>query len=99
VVLPKGSGDGPYLDALDGLLKDLPPVELAFVLAGGDVLTGDKLGTLGLSVAGARARDLRVVSRLDGVPQVWLPAGGYSPHAWKVLAGTGLALAFRTDVP
>jgi acetoin utilization deacetylase AcuC-like enzyme len=99
VVLPKGSGDGPYLDALDGLLKDLPDVELAFVLAGGDVLTGDKLGTLGLSVAGARARDLRVVSRLGGVPQVWLPAGGYSPHAWKVLAGTGLALAFHTDAP
>jgi acetoin utilization deacetylase AcuC-like enzyme len=99
IVLPKGSGDEAYLEALGRLLHQLPPVELAFVLAGGDVLTGDRLGTLGLSVTGARTRDLKVADRLEGVPQVWLPAGGYSPHAWKVLAGTGLALAFHSDAP
>lgn len=97
VVLAKGTGDAGYLWALEQQLARMPPVELAFVLAGGDVLAGDKLGWLGLSVAGARARDLKVARRLDGVPSVWLPAGGYGPHAWKVLAGTGLALAFDTD--
>jgi acetoin utilization deacetylase AcuC-like enzyme len=99
VVLPKGAGDAEYLAALDAQLHRMPPVELAFVLAGGDVLAGDKLGTLGLSVAGARERDLKVIRRLGAVPSVWLPAGGYGPHAWKVLAGTGLALAFETDAP
>src|SRR5439155_18833731 len=99
VVLPKGTGDAEYLEALRSLLSRMPKLALCFVLAGGDVLIGDRLGTLGLSVAGARARDLEVAKKLEGVPQVWLPAGGYSPHAWKVLAGTGLALAFHTDVP
>ncbi len=99
VVLPKGTGDGDYLDALSALLSRMPQLELAFVVAGGDVLVGDKLGQLGLSVAGARARDLRVITRLEAQPQVWLTAGGYGPHAWKVLAGSGLALAFHTDAP
>jgi len=99
VVLPKGTGDAGYLAALDAQLERMPPCELAFVLAGGDVIAGDRLGTLGVSVAGARERDLRVVKRLRDVPSVWLPAGGYGPHAWKVLAGTGLALAFETDLP
>jgi hypothetical protein len=35
------------------------------------------------------------------VPSVWLPGGGYSPDAWRVLAGSGLALGIhsRTPVP
>jgi acetoin utilization deacetylase AcuC-like enzyme len=99
IVLEKGAGDEPYLAALDRRQLVQLPVELAFVLAGGDVLTGDRLGSLRLSVTGARARDLKVAERLEGVPQVWLPAGGYSPHAWKVLAGSGLALAFHSDKP
>jgi acetoin utilization deacetylase AcuC-like enzyme len=99
VVLPKGTGDREYLSALERQLEAMPSPQLAFVLAGGDVIAGDRLGWLGLSVAGARARDLKVARRLLGVPSVWLPAGGYGPHAWKVLAGTGLALAFDTDAP
>lgn len=97
VVLPKGTGDAEYLAALEQLLDRMPPVELAFVLAGGDVIAGDRLGWLGLSIAGARRRDLAVIQALGSTPSVWLPAGGYGPHAWKVLAGTGLALAFETD--
>lgn len=99
VVLPKGAADAEYLAALDALLARMPPCELAFVLAGGDVIAGDRLGWLGLSVAGARKRDLAVIRRLGDLPSVWLPAGGYGPHAWKVLAGTGLALAFETEAP
>lgn len=99
VVLPKGTTDLEYLVALDALLGRMPPVELAFVIAGGDVIAGDKLGALALTIAGARERDLRVARKLAAVPSVWLPAGGYGPHAWKVLAGTGLALAFDTDAP
>jgi len=93
--LPDGAGDGPYLEALDALLGRMPAPQLALVLAGGDVLLGDRLGRLGLSLQGARERDVRVHRALEGVPSVWVPAGGYHPDSWKVLAGTGLVLAGR----
>ena len=99
VVLPAGTSDLLYLEALTGLLSRMPKVELAFVLAGGDVIEKDRLGQLGLTVAGARRRDLQVAHHLGPLPQVWLPAGGYGPHAWQVLAGTGIALALHTEAP
>jgi acetoin utilization deacetylase AcuC-like enzyme len=93
VVLPEGTRDGAYLDALGALLSRMPRPQLAFVIAGGDVLAGDRLGRLGLSLDGARLRDLVVAAELEGVPSVWLPGGGYHRDAWQVLAGTGMALA------
>lgn len=96
-VLAPGSGDKPYLAALRGLLARAPSdIALAFVVAGGDVLRGDRFGVLGLTLDGARRRDLMVRAHLAKVPSVWLPGGGYSPNAWRVLAGTGLALALGT---
>lgn len=98
-VLAPGTGDVEYLQAVAALLSRMPAVELAFVLAGADVLAGDRLGQLALSVGGARRRELMVAHRLGHLPQVWLAAGGYSPHAWKVLAGVGLVLGFDSDAP
>jgi acetoin utilization deacetylase AcuC-like enzyme len=95
-VLPAGCADDPYLTALDALLDRSPYPALAFVIAGGDVLAGDRMGLLGLTTRGARRRDLTVARWLDGVPQVWLPGGGYSHQAWRVLAGTGMAMATRS---
>jgi len=92
VLLPDGAGDQVYLDALDQLLGRMPRPALAFVIAGGDVLAGDRMGRLGLTLDGARRRDLAIARALDGVPSVWLPGGGYSEQAWKVLAGTALVL-------
>ena len=99
VRLPPGTADGPYLEALEEILGRAPEAALTFVLAGGDVLAGDRLGALGLSLHGARERDLRVARALEHRPSVWLPAGGYGPHAWKVLAGTALALGYHSEVP
>lgn len=99
VLLPEGSGDEAYLGALEKLLSRMPKVQFAFVLAGGDVLAGDRLGTLSLSLTGIRRRDLRVFEHLAELPQVWVPAGGYSSHAWKILAGIGLVLARHSDEP
>jgi len=95
-VLPERAGDAEYLAALDALLLRMPEAQLAFVLAGADVLLADPLGKLGVSLAGARERDLRVADALVRTPSVWLAAGGYSPDAWRALAGTGLALGARS---
>lgn len=98
-LLPEDTDDATYLAAVEALLGRMPDVELAFVLAGADVLNGDRLGQFKLSLSGTRRRELLVSRRLGSLPQVWLPAGGYSSHAWKVLAGVGLTLAFDTDEP
>jgi acetoin utilization deacetylase AcuC-like enzyme len=98
-VLPEHADDAAYLAALDALLRRMPDGELAFVLAGGDVLAGDPVGGLDLTLEGCRERDLRVADALFRVPSVWLPAGGYAPDAWRVLAGTGLALGIRARGP
>ena len=101
IVLQERARDEVYLAALDELLGRMPEGELAFVIAGGDVLAADPIGCLGLTLEGCRERDLRVADALFRVPSVWLPAGGYTPDAWKVLAGTGLVLGVhsRTPVP
>jgi len=98
-VLPEGTGDAAYLEALRALLARMPRPKLAFVIAGGDVLAGDRFGKLGLSLAGARRRDLLVAAELEWVPMVWLPGGGYSTSAWRVLAGTGMAVAEASAEP
>jgi len=98
-VLCDGAGDDLYLQTLAALLKRMPRPALAFVLAGGDVLRGDRFGRLGLTLAGARRRDHQVARALQGVPSVWLPAGGYHHDAWRVLAGTAMVLMVRWDAP
>jgi acetoin utilization deacetylase AcuC-like enzyme len=95
VLMADGTGDAEYLRELRALLGRMPAPDLALVIAGGDVLKGDRLGKLGLSLRGARARDRLVARALRGVPAVWLPGGGYHPDAWRVLAGTGFVLAGR----
>lgn len=96
-VLPPRCGDEEYLGALERLLQRMPPPDLAFVIAGGDVLADDHLGHLGLTLEGARKRDLRVAELLRGRASVWLPGGGYHARAWRVLAGTVLGLSHRTQ--
>jgi len=98
-VLPEATGDPAYLEALAALLSRMPRPQLAFVIAGGDVLAGDRMGKLGLSLGGARERDLVVAMELEGVPTVWLPGGGYSRNAWRALAGTGMAVAAGSSEP
>jgi acetoin utilization deacetylase AcuC-like enzyme len=98
-VLPNGCKDERYLRALAQLLGRMPEPVLAFVIAGGDVLHGDRMGKLGLTLRGARRRDLMMAEVLEGVPSVWLPGGGYHRDAWKVLAGTALAVSRRSKAP
>ena len=98
-VLERGADDRTYLRALDGLLGRMPRSEFAFVIAGGDVIAGDRLGKLALSLDGIRRRDLRVYKALGGVPSVWMPGGGYGEESWKVLGGTGVVITCRSLDP
>jgi acetoin utilization deacetylase AcuC-like enzyme len=90
--LPARCNDDTYLTALDALLSRMPASSLYFIIAGGDVLLDDSLGLLGMTIQGARQRDLMVISHIKERPSVWLPAGGYHADSWKLLAGTALAL-------
>ncbi|ABF87640.1 histone deacetylase family protein [Myxococcus xanthus DK 1622] len=91
--VPEDTDDRTYLALLDGLLERMPRPDVAFVIAGSDVLAGDRFGRVGLSLDGARRRDRALARALRGIPSVWLPGGGYHRDAWKVFAGTVLVLA------
>lgn len=99
ILLPPVTDDAAYLTALDELLGRMPAPDLAFVVAGGDVLGGDKMGLLAMTLDGVRRRDLRLVDALAARPAVWVPGGGYHADSWKVLAGTGLALTRHSRAP
>jgi acetoin utilization deacetylase AcuC-like enzyme len=100
VDLPSGTGDADYLAALDAALDRAlaaGPFDLAFYLAGADPWAGDRLGKLGLSKAGLRARDELVLARV-GAPVAVVLAGGYAPDVRDTVdinAGTAAAVAER----
>ncbi|MEO6953916.1 MAG: histone deacetylase [Polyangia bacterium] len=91
--------DDQYLAALTALLARMPRPELVFVLFGGDVLRGDRLGHLSLTLEGVRERELLVAEWTKGRATVWLPAGGYSERSWKVVVGAYLAVALGSRQP
>lgn len=79
--LPDGTDDAAYLAALEsGLERALSPApSMVFYNAGVDVCAHDRLGRLGLSVEGLRARDRLVLRRVRGagLPLACVLGGGY----------------------
>lgn len=63
---------------------------LAFVVAGTDVLIGDPLGSLGLTVQECIERDVLIMDALKElqVPAVFLGGGGYSKDSALAIAGS-----------
>ncbi len=84
VELADGTEDDEYLSLL---ARHLPAVldrqrpEMVFYLAGADPYVGDRLGRLGLSMDGLRARDEFVFGHCHaaGVPVTVVMSGGYAP--------------------
>jgi acetoin utilization deacetylase AcuC-like enzyme len=84
IPLAKGTNDSEYLSILKKTLPKLINQEqpdFIFYLCGVDVISTDKLGTLGLTVDGCKERDAFV---LDTCHQLQIPVqcsmgGGYSP--------------------
>ena len=91
VALPDGTGDAAYLEALrEGLAEALARSrpDLAFYNAGVDPWAGDRLGRLGLSLDGLRARDRLVLEtlRAAGVPVAGTLGGGYGDDPEELAA-------------
>ncbi|MBU8895907.1 histone deacetylase [Corallococcus sp. M34] len=91
--VPEPCDDATYVSLVERLLSRMPRSDLTFVIAGGDVLAGDRFGRVGLTLEGARKRDVALATALRGRPSVWLPGGGYHAESWKVFAGTVLVLS------
>jgi len=90
VGLPDGTEDGPYLKTLREILPrliDRTEPDFIFYLSGVDILSTDKLGRLGVSIAGCRERD-RIVLELckkNELPVAVSMGGGYSERIAHII--------------
>ncbi len=81
--LPDGTGDEAYLkilqETLPSLIDEVQP-DFIFYQSGVDVLETDKLGRLGMSIAGCKARDRVVLEacKTNHIPVAASMGGGYS---------------------
>jgi acetoin utilization deacetylase AcuC-like enzyme len=83
IPLPTGTSDAEYLQLLEAALPDIfqrQRPDMAFFVAGVDILETDKLGHLAISREGCQQRDRIVLEqcRQAGVPLVITMGGGYS---------------------
>ncbi len=84
VALDNATNDAVYLDVLQKTLPKLIATvqpDFVYYLCGVDVLASDKLGKLGLSLEGCKARDRFVLETCKnaGLPVMCSMGGGYSP--------------------
>jgi len=90
IALEDFTGDEVYLklleQALDQLFVDYQP-QFVFFQSGVDVLQGDKLGRMGLSLQGCKRRDELVFERCKQgeIPVVAVMGGGYSPEIKTII--------------
>jgi acetoin utilization deacetylase AcuC-like enzyme len=88
--LPLGTGDEAYLkqlrEQLPRLIDQVEP-ELIMYLSGVDILATDKLGKLGCSLSGCKARDEFVLSlcHRNEIPVMVSLGGGYSPQLRDII--------------
>ncbi|OZV71161.1 histone deacetylase family protein [Winogradskyella aurantia] len=84
IALDNNTDDGTYLsilkETLPTLIREQNP-DFIYYLCGVDVISSDKLGKLGLSVAGCKERDRFVLEQCkhNGIPVMCSMGGGYSP--------------------
>lgn len=84
IALENDTNDASYLEVLKitlpRLIKEQRP-DFIYYLCGVDVIASDKLGKLGMSVAGCKARDRFVLEQCNAnkIPVMCSMGGGYSP--------------------
>jgi acetoin utilization deacetylase AcuC-like enzyme len=101
--LPDGADDQSYLtilsDTLPRLIIEFKP-DMAFYVAGVDILATDKLGRLGLTKAGCKERDRYVFETLKSakVPVAVSMGGGYSPELRDIIDAHANTFRMAADV-
>lgn len=111
VALEDGAGDDEYIPALEYHLESVlsrHAPDFVFYLAGADPYEGDRLGRLGLTVAGLRRRDEIVLAacRARGLPVAISMSGGYADdvedivriHANTVAAAAALDRTLQEEI-
>lgn len=91
IPLESGTGGTLYLERLnEGLSRLDESYDLAFVVAGTDVLSSDPLGGLSLSIGDCIQRDIMVFEKLKSIsaPSVFLGGGGYSSDSATAMIGS-----------
>lgn len=90
IALEDGCDDDTYLEILDDILPKLIRTEnpdFIYYLCGVDVIASDKLGKLGLSIAGCKERDRFVLQTCKDhkIPVMCSMGGGYSPEIKTII--------------
>ncbi|MBL8879279.1 MAG: histone deacetylase [Phycisphaerales bacterium] len=98
--LSAGTGDDEYLRCVThGLLRAFAAgrPDLVIYIAGTDIVAGDPLGKLAVSVGGLYERDRLVWGACvtNGVPILMCLAGGYSPRAGEIAGQAAAACVLR----
>jgi acetoin utilization deacetylase AcuC-like enzyme len=101
--LPDGVTDKPYLKLLYEKLLDIITLvepDFMFYLAGVDVLQSDKLGRLGLSRQGCKARDKMVLqtAHQNKIPVQVSMGGGYSEHIKDIIEAHANTFRVAQDI-
>lgn len=103
IALPNGCGDFEYLTILESTLPRLigqHKPDFVFYLSGVDVVETDKLGKLGMSVAGCKKRDEFVLQtcKLNNLPVMISMGGGYSPNIKTIVDAHSNTYAMAQEI-
>ena len=90
IALPDGCDDACYLDQLHTALAQIDQqfkTDLVIYLAGADPYEGDRLGRLGLTKAGLKERDQRLLQWCGArhLPVAMCMGGGYAPNPQDIV--------------
>jgi len=101
--LPDKTPDALYLSVLRNTLPkliDRVEPDLIFYLAGVDILSGDKLGKLDVSIAGCLERDRFVFKtcRKNGIPVVVSMGGGYAEQLRTIIEAHANTFRAAADI-
>ncbi|WP_435624370.1 histone deacetylase family protein [Flagellimonas sp.] len=103
IPLEKGTTDKEYLTQLKGILPKLLETvqpDFIFYLCGVDILSTDKLGTLGMTLEGCKERDRFVLRTCfdKGIPVQCSMGGGYSPEIKIIIEAHANTFRLAQDI-
>ena len=103
IALENYTDDKTYLDILYGILPKLiaeQKPDFIYYLSGVDVISTDKLGKLGMSLVGCKARDRFVLEqcKLNQIPVMCSMGGGYSPDIKTIVDAHANTFRLAQDI-